>query len=68
MGKRGQPELRDFCLLEDLQKRRELIGLLFSRAGQCLLFLGLGTPAGPMATESFCHLADKTLVSKRPPA
>jgi hypothetical protein len=61
----GQPELRDFCLVEQLSKRRELIGLLLSRAGQRLLLLG--TSASPIATESFRHLADKTLVPKRPP-
>jgi hypothetical protein len=30
----GQPELGDFCLLEHVLKKRELIGLLLSRAGR----------------------------------
>ena len=46
-------------------KKRELIGLLLSRAGQRLVLLG--TSASPIATESFRHLADKILVPKRPP-
>jgi len=60
----GQPELRDFCLVEHVLKKRELIGLLLSRVGQRLLLLG--TCASPIATESFRRLADKILVPKRP--
>jgi hypothetical protein len=30
----GQPELRDFCLVGQVLKKRELIGLLLSRAGR----------------------------------
>jgi len=30
----GHPELRDFCLVEQVLKKRELIGLLLSRAGR----------------------------------
>jgi hypothetical protein len=61
----GHPELRDFCLVEQVLKNRELIGLLLSRAGQRLLLLG--TSVSPIATESFRHLADQILVPKRPP-
>jgi hypothetical protein len=60
----GQPELRDFCLVEHVLKKHELIGLLLSRAGHRLLLLA--TSASPIATESFRHLADKILVPKRP--
>jgi hypothetical protein len=51
----GQPELRGFCLVKASSKKRELIALLFSRAGERLLLLGLGMSASPMATESFHH-------------
>jgi hypothetical protein len=51
----GQPELRDFCLVEHVLKKRELIGLLLNRAGQRLLLLG--TCASPIAAESFRRLA-----------
>jgi hypothetical protein len=62
---RHTPELRDLRLVEHVLKKRELIGLLLSRAGQGLLLLG--TSASPIATESFRHLADKILVPKRLP-
>ena len=57
--------MRDFCLAGQCSKKRELIGLLLSRAGQRLLLVG--TSASAIATESFPHLADKILVPKRPP-
>jgi hypothetical protein len=34
LGEWGRPQLRDFCLGEHVLKKRELIALLLSRAGQ----------------------------------